>query len=473
MAPASVPPPSSAPEEVQTGGPGLAPEGVRSGGPDPVPEGIRPEGPELAPEGVRPSGSAPEAGSQGSEDVPRDVETPTAAAGETLAAMALPGPQADLPASGPAERAARAVAADAEDLEAPESIPQPAQEDEPEVVLGGRFLPRPAEVPLSRLIVKAQQASEELEEGFRRAWEKLEAERLRLADWEDRLGERIAAESSHHAAERARLEREREALGEDILKAAERERKVAQREALVLRKQIQAEEKARDAEEKAKAAQALTDQAKKVVKEVAEKEERLLQAEIELAKQQLALGDRELAAGRENQRLASRAVELEVRAEEVAEQEEALKEREAAIAVERDSAIRRVARWVEEVNPTLDTLGLPQIRAAEAPSTLDAALQPLDSANEQLQELVAIVADRLESEGLAVARVAAEHVLTCFRSHDPAASLSPVLLGPLQETAAAAQEGVQEAVDIVVSRLERHPSPGPADEGDTTGAPEE
>jgi hypothetical protein len=322
------------------------------------------------------------------------------------------------------------------------------------------------EVPLPRLIVKAQQASQELEEGFRRAWEKLEAERLRLTDWEDRLGERIAAESSHHAAERARLEREREALGVDILKAAERERKVAQREAQVLQKQIQAEEKA-------KAAKAIADQAKKVVEEVAEKEKRLLQAEVELAKQQLALGDRELAAGRENQRLASRAVELEVRAEEVAEQEEALKEREAAIAVERDSAIRRVARWVEEVNPTLETLGLPQIRAAEAPSTLVAALQPLDSANEQLRELVAIVADRLESEGLAVARVAAEHVLTCFRSHDPAVSLSPVLLGPLEEAAAAAQEGVQEAVDIVVSRLERHPSPGPAEEGDTDGAPGE
>jgi hypothetical protein len=40
------------------------------------------------------------------------------------------------------------------------------------------------EVPLPRLLVKAQRAMEEAEAGFRREWEKLEAERLRLSDWE-------------------------------------------------------------------------------------------------------------------------------------------------------------------------------------------------------------------------------------------------------------------------------------------------
>ena len=141
--------------------------------------------------------------------------------------------------------------------------------------------------------------------------------------------------------------------------------------------------------------------------------------------------------------------------------------------VERNSGISRVARWVDEVNPTLDTLGLSPIQVAEAPATLDAALLALDSAAEQLRRMEATLLDRLETEGRAVARAVVEHVLTCFRSHDPTVPLAPVLLGPVRETAAAAREGVQDAADIVVSRIERRPSPGPASGRDTPGAPEE
>ena len=53
----------------------------------------------------------------------------------------------------------------------------------------------------------------------------------------------------------------------------------------------------------------------------------------------------------------------------------------------------------------------------------------------------------------------AAHVLTCFRSHDPAISLAPVLEGPVPETEAAAREGIQEAVEIVASRLMRDVEP--------------
>jgi hypothetical protein len=65
---------------------------------------------------------------------------------------------------------------------APSSDPESAQGDEPEVVHGRRLLPSPVEVPFPRLLVKAQRAMEEAEAGFRREWEKLEAERLRLSD---------------------------------------------------------------------------------------------------------------------------------------------------------------------------------------------------------------------------------------------------------------------------------------------------
>jgi hypothetical protein len=38
------------------------------------------------------------------------------------------------------------------------------------------------EVPLPRLLVKAQRVMEEAEAGFRREWKKLEVEHLRLSD---------------------------------------------------------------------------------------------------------------------------------------------------------------------------------------------------------------------------------------------------------------------------------------------------
>jgi hypothetical protein len=83
------------------------------------------------------------------------------------------------------------------------------------------------------------------------------------------------------------------------------------------------------------------------------------------------------------------------------------------------------------------------------------------------------ILDRLEIEGRVVARVMTEYVLTYFCSHDPAIPLSPVLVGPVRETVAAAREGVQEVADIMVSRIERRPGPGPASGRDPSGPPEE
>jgi creatinine amidohydrolase/Fe(II)-dependent formamide hydrolase-like protein len=95
----------------------------------------------------------------------------------------------------------------------------------------------------------------------------------------------------------------------------------------------------------------------------------------------------------------------------------------------------------------------------------------LDSTAERLRDLESSMHDLLETEGRAVARGMAEYILTCFQSHDPTFQLTPVLVSPIRATAAAAQEGVQEAADMVVSRIRRRP--GPAGSGDASGPPEQ
>jgi hypothetical protein len=84
-----------------------------------------------------------------------------------------------------------------------EAPPAEPAAEEPEVVYGRHLLPSPVEIPLPHLLVKAQRAQEEAEAGFHREWEKLEAERLRLSDWELRLADRIKTVASRHTEEQA------------------------------------------------------------------------------------------------------------------------------------------------------------------------------------------------------------------------------------------------------------------------------
>jgi hypothetical protein len=72
-------------------------------------------------------------------------------------------------------------------------------------------------------------------------------------------------------------------------------------------------------------------------------------------------------------------------------------------------------------------------------------------------------------EGRVVARGMAEYILTSFRSNDPAIQLTPVLVGPLRAMAAAAQEGVQEAAEMVAARARCRPEP--AQSGGASGTP--
>jgi hypothetical protein len=129
--------------------------------------------------------------------------------------------------------------------------------------------------------------------------------------------------------------------------------------------------------------------------------------------------------------------------------------------------------WVGEANPSLDALGLSPIQVTKAPPSLGAVLPALDSVAERLRRMESAVLDRLETEGRVVAWAIVEYILSCFRSHDPAIPLTSVLVGPIRAMAATAREGVQEAADIVVSRIECRPDPGPLSGRDPSGPLEE
>jgi hypothetical protein len=92
-------------------------------------------------------------------------------------------------------------------------------------------------------MVKAQRATKEMEEGFRQECEELEAECLRLSDWERRLGDRIQAVASRAAEKRAQLERESDVQREKMRRVIDRETVVAWREKAAIQKELEVEQK--------------------------------------------------------------------------------------------------------------------------------------------------------------------------------------------------------------------------------------
>jgi hypothetical protein len=85
-------------------------------------------------------------------------------------------------------------------------------------------------------------------------------------------------------------------------------------------------------------------------------------------------------------------------------------------------------------------------------------LPVLDSIVDGLQRLDKILGACLEAEGSKLCRAVVDYVLTCFRSHDPAISLTPVIDGPVAATEDAARESVQDEVEMVVVRFQRDPA---------------
>ena len=99
-------------------------------------------------------------------------------------------------------------------------------------------------------------------------------------------------------------------------------------------------------------------------------------------------------------------------------------------------------------------LGMSPIQVAELPGSIADALPMLDSAAERLQCLDQALGARLEAKGRELCRMVAEHILTCFRSHNPASSLTPIVEGPVAEAEISAWESVQEVIEIVAARFQ-------------------
>ena len=125
---------------------------------------------------------------------------------------------------------------------------------------------------------------------------------------------------------------------------------------------------------------------------------------------------------------------------------------------EQRAEAQRIAAWAGEASTVLVPLGMSPIPALVRPASISDALPILDSAADRLRRLDQILGARLEAEGSRLCRSAIEYVLTCFRSHDPAISLGPVIAGPVANAEDAAREGVQDVVDAVAERFQRDPT---------------
>jgi predicted nucleic acid-binding Zn-ribbon protein len=293
---------------------------------------------------------------------------------------------------------------------------------------------------------------EEVEAGFRREWEKLEVERLRLSDWERRLGDHIQVVASSAAEERAQLVQEREVHREKMRRVINRELAVITREKAVARKEQEVELKERSARH-------AIDTAKAMAKTIDDEQATLNQREDNLSLQESAVKEEEDRLSALRTDLEARTRALEDRRLRQEEESRSLSQRLERLLAEQRAGAQRIAKWVGEASTTLESLRLSPIQVAEAPSSIGAVLPALDSAAERLQRLELTLVARLEVEGRELARMVVDHVLTCFRSHDPTISLTPILEGPAPEVEAVTREGVQEAVEIMAARFERNMEP--------------
>jgi hypothetical protein len=111
---------------------------------------------------------------------------------------------------------------------------------------------------------------------------------------------------------------------------------------------------------------------------------------------------------------------------------EAMKKTLEDLQAEQRARVQRIAAWVGEASTTLVPLGVSPIPVLELPTSISDALTVLDSAADLLRRLDQILGARLEAEGGRLCRAVIEYILTCFRSHDLAISLEPVIAGPFR-----------------------------------------
>ncbi|KAJ1283359.1 hypothetical protein BS78_03G122400 [Paspalum vaginatum] len=286
---------------------------------------------------------------------------------------------------------------------------------------------------------------------------------------------------------RTELDADRAALQEDLQRFASRERAVGLREkqtevaeARLKLEQAKLESAWKGVEQRRQELVEVSERQAAVNSELDKMKSRLVEREAAVAAREDSAAQREASAKALRDSAARQAATLKVREDWVKSREAGLAEQEKQLLAERAAleqlkqgaaqqaavedreqmraGLQRIADWAGEASSALVPLGLSPIRVTEPPSTIADALPVLDSAVERLRRLDSTLGERLDAEGRELCRLVVEHLLVCFRSHDPAISLDPVIAGPVEEAEAAARVSVQEAVEVVAARFQRTPA---------------
>jgi chromosome segregation ATPase len=201
--------------------------------------------------------------------------------------------------------------------------------------------------------------------------------------------------------------------------------------------------------------------------------ESLDRRETDLARREKDLAFREEMLTRRGELLAEHELEAEKKEKELEEEVRQFNAAQAAqgsqameatrkaledLQAEHRTGVQRITAWAGEASTTLVPLGMIPIPVSKLSSSISYALSVLDSAADRLQRLDQILGTRLEVEGGKLCRTVIEYILTCFRSHDPAISLEPVIAGLVADTEDVAREGVQDAVELVAKCFQRDPA---------------
>jgi hypothetical protein len=117
----------------------------------------------------------------------------------------------------------------------------------------------------------------------------------------------------------------------------------------------------------------------------------------------------------------------------------------------------RVQSFLGQVDAALVSFGFGPIRGGDAAPEAGVVLPLLDLAGRKISQLEEAVGSFLEEEGRALAHVMADHMLMCFRTHGLSISLEPVVQGPIEGSAEAARDNVEDVARAVAEWFEREP----------------
>jgi hypothetical protein len=118
---------------------------------------------------------------------------------------------------------------------------------------------------------------------------------------------------------------------------------------------------------------------------------------------------------------------------------------------------QRVWSFLGQVDAALASFDFSPIWGGNVAPEASVVLSLLDSAGRKISQREEAVSSRMEEEGRALAQVVTDHVLMCFRSRDSSICLEPVVQGPVEGSAEAARESVEDAARAVAERFEPEP----------------